>query len=168
MFVCETGCNRREEPVVTAAALRNLHLINQRAALPWRHTHTDTYSLSLSLSAHPLFCNTRIYLSKQHFAVARRSAFKYMSQLQMAQWPPEELWKWVTVEASDSDSIGSEKMKWLWGQTADCQLKFRNILNTGYWMPLNNNICRLFCAWCSKFTCTLSHPSLHSYWGKQA
>lgn len=34
VWVHETGCCRTEEPVVTAAALRNLHLINQNSALP--------------------------------------------------------------------------------------------------------------------------------------
>lgn len=37
----------------------------------------------------------------------------------MTQRPPEELWKWVSVVASDSDYTGCEKTKWLWGQKAE-------------------------------------------------
>lgn len=35
LCACETGWGRTEEPVVTAAALRSLHLINQHSTLPW-------------------------------------------------------------------------------------------------------------------------------------
>lgn len=68
----------------------------------------------------------------------------WLTHRMWTQWPPEELWKWLTVAASNSDYIGCEKMKWLWGQTADCQLSFENILNISYWMPPNNNICSPF------------------------
>lgn len=58
VYVCvrvrQTGCGRTEEPVVSAAALRNLHLIKQHHTGP-TYTHTSTF-----------FSGVAFYLSKLH------------------------------------------------------------------------------------------------------
>lgn len=67
--VCETGWGRTEEPVVTAAALRSLHLINQHSTLPWGHCAYKQ----------PPVCN-RIY---PNFRVAKATSIWRTNQLQM-------------------------------------------------------------------------------------
>lgn len=86
-------CSRRQEPVVTAAALRNLHLITQHSALPLPpHTHTRIYTSSILDSA------------------TRKLSSDPSDTLETTQWPSEKLWK-LLFRASDY--IRCEKTKWL-------------------------------------------------------
>lgn len=75
LCACETGWGRTEEPVVTAAALRSLHLINQHSTLPWGHCAYKQ----------PPVCN-RIY---PNFRVAKATSIRRTNQLQTTQWPQE-------------------------------------------------------------------------------